>query len=244
MIKVARASILLVAVNAIAAGCPRGSMCRAAEPPDETTQAERRKKLVELLKKEISDERVLNAIASVPRHRFVAEGSLDEAYANYPLPIGLDQTISQPFIVAYMTQALKLSGREKVLEIGTGSGYQAAVLAKTAGEVYSMEILPELSARARKVLEELGIKNVHLKVGDGFDGWPAHAPFDGIIVTAAPDEAPAPLVTQLKEGGRLVIPLGSGFDQHLKTYVKRQGRLVEIDTMPVRFVPMTGKAMR
>lgn len=222
-----------------------GSPCFAdGEPPDEEALAERRQALVRRLAEEISDQRVLDAMAKVPRHRFVPEESIDQAYRNHPLPIGEDQTISQPYIVAYMTQSLDLSGDEKVLEVGTGSGYQAAVLAETAGQVYSVEIIASLSRRAAKVLEELGYDNVHLKVGDGFDGWPAHAPYDAVIVTAAPQQVPPPLIAQLKEGGRLSIPLGSGYGQVLKTYVKRSGKLVEIDSLPVRFVPMTGKAMR
>jgi len=226
------------------AGCPGGSLCRAGPPPDEETQAARRAKLVRILEKDITDKRVLGAISRVPRHRFVTENRLHQAYANHPLPIGLEQTISQPYIVAYMTQALKLAGKEKVLEVGTGSGYQAAVLAETAGSVYSVEILPELSARAGKVLRNIGYKNVFLKVGDGYDGWPQQAPFDAIMVTAAPLKVPAPLVAQLKEGGRMSIPLGEAWDQVLVTYVKRQGRLVKVDSLPVRFVPMTGKALR
>ena len=189
------------------------------------------------------DERVLAALFEVERHRFVPEYLQSEAYANHPLPIGLEQTISQPYIVAYMTQALKLTGKEKVLEIGTGSGYQAAILAETAGEVYSVEIIESLSKRAGKVLRKLGYKNVHLSVGDGFDGWREHAPYDAVMVTAAPARVPPPLVEQLKEGGRLSIPVGkSAWDQDLITYVKRRGRLVKVDTLPVRFVPMTGEA--
>ena len=229
----------------LATGCLGESLCFAGEPVDEATQAERRQALYELLKKEISDQRVLAAILKVPRHRFVPERYQGQAYANHPLPIGESQTISQPFIVAYMTQALKLSGKEKVLEVGTGSGYQAAVLAETAGEVYSVEIIESLSKRAGKVLRKLGYQNVHLKVGDGFDGWREHAPYDAVMVTAAPARVPPPLIEQLKEGGRLSIPVGkSAWDQDLITYVKRQGRLVKVDTLPVRFVPMTGKALR
>jgi protein-L-isoaspartate(D-aspartate) O-methyltransferase len=215
-----------------------------AEPPDEATQARRREALLKNLGEEIADKRVLGAMATVPRHRFVPRDLLNQAYRNQPLPIGQDQTISQPFIVAYMTQALKLSGREKILEVGTGSGYQAAVLARLADVVYSIEILPELSARAGRVLADLGIKNVRLKVGDGFDGWAEHAPYDGIIVTAAPERVPTPLVEQLKEGGRLVIPLGADWNQQLVTFIKRRGKLVKIDNLAVRFVPMTGKALR
>jgi protein-L-isoaspartate(D-aspartate) O-methyltransferase len=235
--------LLLAGLLLGALGCPGGSSCLAGTPPDEATQEARRRRLVRVLQKEITDGRVLEAVGKVPRHRFVGKSHLHQAYANHPLPIGLEQTISQPFIVAYMTQALKLDGSEKVLEVGTGSGYQAAVLAETAGEVYSVEILSDLSARAQKVLKSLGYKNVHLRVGDGYDGWPEQAPFDAIMVTAAPTRVPPPLVAQLKEGGRLSIPLGEGWDQVLCTYVKREGRLVKVDSLPVRFVPMTGKAL-
>jgi len=235
---------VLVSTLILAAGFLPLSTCRAAGPPDEATQARRRRALVEKLAREISDRRVLRALAGIPRHLFVPAAYLNQAYRDHPLPIGHQQTISQPYIVAYMSQALELTGREKVLEVGTGSGYQAAVLSRLAAQVYSVEILAELSTRAARVLAALGIKNVHLKVGDGFDGWPEHAPYDAIIVTAAPRQVPVPLVEQLKEGGRLVIPLGPSADQQLKTYRKRGGKLVETDSLPVRFVPMTGKARK
>ncbi len=236
---------LAVVVGWVGLGCRCPGPCLAGEPPSEKAQAAARFELVEALRREgITDRRVLAAMAAVPRHRFVPAKLQGEAYANYPLPIGQDQTISQPFIVAYMTQALKLTGQEKVLEVGTGSGYQAAVLAVTAGQVYSVEILPALSKRAGAVLESLGYKNVHLKVGDGFDGWPQHAPYDAVIVTASPREVPAPLAAQLKEGGRLSIPVGPADDQVLKTFVKRGGKLIQVDRLGVRFVPMTGKALR
>ena len=236
---------VFLAAAILATGCLGESLCFAGAPVDEATQAERRRALYELLKKEISDQRVLAAVLKVPRHRFVPDRYQGQAYANHPLPIGESQTISQPFIVAYMTQALKLTGKEKVLEVGTGSGYQAAVLAETAGEVYSVEIIESLSRRAGKVLRKLGSHNVHLKVGDGFDGWREHAPYDAVMVTAAPARVPPPLIEQLKEGGRLSIPVGkSAWDEDLITYVKRQGRLVKVDSLPVRFVPMTGKAQQ
>jgi len=226
-------------------GCGWQGACRAGGEPGEAQLAVARAALVEKLEGEgIHDKRVLAAMGKVPRHRFVPADQRLEAYADYPLPIGLDQTISQPFIVAYMTQALKLTGRERVLEVGTGSGYQAAVLAETAGQVYSVEILPALSNKAAGVLGALGYQNVHLRVGDGFDGWAEHAPYDAIIVTAAPLEVPAPLVAQLSDGGRLCIPVGEAGDQVLVTYEKRKDRLHELDRLRVRFVPMTGKALR
>jgi protein-L-isoaspartate(D-aspartate) O-methyltransferase len=221
-----------------------GAQCKASPPSDEETLARRRQALLEELRRDISDERVLKALSAVPRHRFIPKRLQDEAYGNYPLPIGQGQTISQPFIVAYMTQALKLTGREKVLEIGTGSGYQAAVLAALGAEVYSIEILPELSQKAGLVLSDLGYSRVKLKIGDGFEGWAEHAPYDGILVTAAPLEVPAPLVAQLKENGRMVIPIGPEGNQVLYTYQKQNGKLVVIDRLAVRFVPMTGKALR
>ncbi len=187
---------------------------------------------------------MLESLGRVPRHRFVPAGEQDEAYRDHPLPIGQGQTISQPYIVAYMSQALRLTGSEKVLEIGTGSGYQAAVLAGLAARVYSIEILPELSAQAGLTLAALGVGNVELRVGDGYAGWPEEAPFDAIMLTAAPRALPRPLADQLREGGILCAPLGPAHDQVLFTYQKRDGRLVEIDRLPVRFVPMTGQAER
>jgi protein-L-isoaspartate(D-aspartate) O-methyltransferase len=235
-------SILLLSVSA--GLLLVGAQCKASPPSDEEILTRRRQALIEELRREINDERVLTALAAVPRHRFVPKPQQNEAYGNYPLPIGQGQTISQPFIVAYMTQALKLIGREKVLEIGTGSGYQAAVLAALGVEVYSIEILPELSQKAGSILSDLGYSRVKLKVGNGFEGWTEHAPYDGILVTAAPLEVPAPLVAQLKENGRLVIPIGPEGNQVLYTYQKQNGKLVALDRLAVRFVPMTGKALR
>ncbi len=199
--------------------------------------------LVKTLSKEISDQRVLDAVSKVPRHRFVPPALRLRAYENRPLPIGNKQTISQPFIVAYMTQSLRLTGKEKVLEIGTGSGYQAAVLAETAGSVFTVEIIPSLAKRAEETLTKLGYTNIKYKIGDGFDGWSEHAPYDAVMVTASPKKIPQALVRQLREGGRLSIPLTSGrWNQSLKTYVKKEGRLMELASLPVAFVPMTGKA--
>lgn len=188
----------------------------------------------------IKDKAVLDAMRAVPRHNFVPIEHVKEAYADYPLPIGHEQTISQPYIVAFMTEALEAKKGDKVLEIGTGSGYQAAVLAQMGVDVYSIEIVEPLAARADLVLKNLGYK-VHVKKGDGYAGWPEAAPFDGIIVTAAPSEVPPPLIEQLKEGGKLVIPVGRVF-QDLKVFKKQNGKLVKEKTLPVRFVPMTGRA--
>jgi protein-L-isoaspartate(D-aspartate) O-methyltransferase len=185
---------------------------------------------------------VLQAMAEVPRHEFVPASLRPYAYADGPLPIGHGQTISQPFIVAYMTQALELSKEDTVLEIGTGSGYQAAILGKLTKEVYTIEIVPPLAESARAILSKLGFENVHVRQGDGYLGWPEKAPFDAIIVTCAPDHVPEPLISQLKEGGRLVIPVGAtGGIQQLVLLRKRNGQISKEKMLDVRFVPMTGK---
>jgi protein-L-isoaspartate(D-aspartate) O-methyltransferase len=188
----------------------------------------------------VEDSRVLAAMRRVPRHRFVPERLRDDAYRDHPLPIGRGQTISQPYIVARMTELLRLEPGDKVLEVGTGSGYQAAVLAEVAGPVYTIEIIPELSRRAGEVLEELGYRRVHLKVGDGYRGWPEHAPYQGIMVTAAPEKVPRPLVDQLAPGGRLVIPVGptAGVQELLVLAKDGQGRLSRSRHGLVRFVPL------
>lgn len=207
---------------------------------DERT-VERREMVEQQIKaRGITSAAVLKAMLKVPRHKFVPESYSKYAYADGPLPIGLGQTISQPFIVAYMTEAADISGNEKVLEIGTGSGYQAAVLGEIAEEVYSIEILPELADRAAKTLGELGYKNVTVKAGNGYLGWPEHAPFDAILVTAAPDEIPNALVEQLAVGGIMVVPVGKG-DQEMVLVTKNADGITERRTIRVRFVPMTGK---
>jgi len=185
---------------------------------------------------------VLAAMRSVPRHEFVPERLRASSYEDHPLPIGLGQTISQPFIVAAMTDALSLKPTDKVLEIGTGSGYQAAVLAELVSNVYSIEIVAELADRAKATLSHLHYTNVIVKTGDGYAGWPEHAPFDAIIVTCAPDAIPKPLTDQLAEGGRIVIPVGGSFGQELVRVTKHGGKLVQERLMGVVFVPMTGKA--
>ena len=188
----------------------------------------------------VKDEKVLKAMRKVPRHLFVPETHWKFAYEDTPLPIGLDQTISQPYIVAYMTEAAQISGDDKVLEIGTGSGYQAAILGEIAKEVYTIEIVPELAQRSASLLKKLGYKNVFAKEGNGYLGWPEHGPFDAIIVTAAPDEVPKALVDQLKVGGTMVIPVGTSY-QEMMLITKTDKGMTEKRTMPVRFVPMTGK---
>jgi protein-L-isoaspartate(D-aspartate) O-methyltransferase len=187
----------------------------------------------------ISDKKVLAALGRVERHRFVPESYRNQAYQDHPLPIGAGQTISQPYIVALMTELLELKGNERVLEIGTGSGYQAAVLAEMGAEVYTIEIIPTLALSAGSLLREMGYNNIRVRTGDGYQGWPEAAPFDGIIVTAAPDHIPEPLLRQLKEGGRMVIPVGTGF-QELKKLRKYRGKVETTAVLPVRFVPLTG----
>jgi protein-L-isoaspartate(D-aspartate) O-methyltransferase len=186
---------------------------------------------------------VLTAMLKVERHLFVPRDLQSQAYQDHPLPIGEGQTISQPYIVALMTELLDFTGGEKVLEIGTGSGYQAAILAELVKEVYTIEIVESLASSARKKLDELGYRNIQVRAGDGYKGWPDAAPFDAVIVTAAPDHIPQPLIDQLKEGGRLVIPVGAGF-QTLKRIVKREGKVVTQDIIPVMFVPMTGEGVK
>lgn len=189
----------------------------------------------------ITDKHTLEAVRSVERHKMVPEEMVPYAYTDQPLPIGNGQTISQPFIVAYMTQAIKPRPGMKVLEIGTGSGYQAAVLAEIVDEVYTIETVEELAERAESTLTDMGYDNIHFRVGDGFYGWEEHAPYDAIIVTAAPEEIPPRLVEQLKEGGRMIIPVGPTSEtQELRLITKRKnGKIRTRNLMPVRFVPFT-----
>jgi protein-L-isoaspartate(D-aspartate) O-methyltransferase len=193
--------------------------------------------------RDIRDPRVLEAMREVPRHQFVPLEYRDRAYLDRPLPIGLKQTISQPYIVATMTELLRPKSTDRVLEIGTGSGYQAAVVSRLVAKVYTIEILPELAERAAKVLAELGYANVEVSSGDGYRGIPSEAPFDGILVTAAPDEIPEPLIEQLAVGGRMVIPVGD-FYQQLTVVEKTDQGIIKRSVFPVRFVPMTGEATR
>jgi len=191
----------------------------------------------------IKDKAVLDAMLKVKRHLFVPTNLQSRAYADHPLPIGKEQTISQPYIVALMTEALRLKPGARVLEIGTGSGYQAAVLGEIASEVFTIEIIPELGKRARKLLKRLGYKNIHLRVGDGFGGWPQKAPFDAIILTACPAKIPRPLLAQLKKpGGTLVAPVGPDGSQELVRVTRLAKGMKREHLLYVRFVPMTGKA--
>ena len=193
----------------------------------------------------IHDNKLLEVMGKVPRHLFVDERLRNRAYEDYPLPIGEGQTISQPYVVALMTEALKLIPTDRVLEIGTGSGYQAAVLAELVREVYTIEIRKALSDISAKRLKDLGYHNVKVKHGDGYYGWEEHAPFDAIIITAAPNHIPPPLIKQLKEGGRLIVPLGSTvYFQVLTLGTKKKGDLELLQMGPVAFVPMIGEAQK
>jgi protein-L-isoaspartate(D-aspartate) O-methyltransferase len=210
---------------------------------DEDIFAGERKEMVDvqIIQPGIHDARVIAAMSKVPRHLFVPDDYLNQAYEDHPLPIGYGQTISQPYIVALMTEHLALQPGEKVLEIGTGSGYQAAILAELTTQVYTVEIIEPLERQAATTLEALGY-NVHCKIGDGYYGWPEHAPFDAIIVTCAPDHVPPPLLEQLKDGGRLVIPVGPpGFLQTLWLIEKNGDKLESTNLGGVSFVPLLGE---
>lgn len=201
-----------------------------------------RQRMVEeqLASRDIRDRRVLEAMRTVPRHRFVPREYRHQAYADAPLPIGHGQTISQPYIVAYMTQLLYLEGDETVLEIGTGSGYQAALLAYLSREVHTVERQPRLAERAAGLLADLGLENVHVHVGDGTLGWPEEAPYDCILATAAAPAVPPPLFAQLGDGGRMVIPVGGRGEQYLECWTRQEDQLIYKPGPPVAFVPMMG----
>ncbi len=223
----------LAALLAVGAGCAMAS--------DPTLVARRRMVEEQIRGRGITDARLLAVLAEVPRHLFVPEAERSAAYGDHPLPIGAGQTISQPYIVALMTSLLDLKPGSRVLEIGTGSGYQAAVLSRLVREVYSIEIVPELGERARKTLGELGYGNVQVRIGDGYRGWPEAAPFDAVLLTAAPTDVPQPLLDQLKVGGKMVLPIGRWW-QELVVLTKTPKGIVREEVAPVRFVPMTGEA--
>ncbi|MCU0289392.1 MAG: protein-L-isoaspartate(D-aspartate) O-methyltransferase [Acidobacteria bacterium] len=209
-------------------------------PPEEKDFTSKRAEMVKLIKYfGIKDIHVISAMSNVRRHLYIPKPMRRECdpYGNHPCPIGYGQTISQPLIVAYMTEKLRLKKSEKVLEIGTGSGYQAAILAEMGADVYSIEIIPGLYAHARDVLTAEGYTNVHLLRGDGYQGWPEHAPFDAVIVTCAPENVPEKLVEQLKEGGRMIVPVGTG-NQRLVIFRKEKSKITRINDIEVRFVPM------
>jgi protein-L-isoaspartate(D-aspartate) O-methyltransferase len=202
--------------------------------------------LIALDRQGIRDERVIDALRRAPRAHFLSAREQDQADLDRPVDIGSGQTCSQPFVVARMTELLALGGKERVLEIGTGSGWQTAILALLAREVYSIEIVADLHERAREALAKLGLANVHLRLGDGYAGWPEEAPFDRIIITAAPPEVPAPLLDQLGRGGRMVVPVGGRDEPQMLEVIERDpaGLLHRRDVFAVRFVPMTGQAER
>ncbi len=231
----------------------RSSSTEAAEPPDDGTYAQQRMEMIREIEADVAATRhytgrprlaprVMDAMRDVQRHEFVPSDLRHRAYENRPQPIGDGQTISQPYIVALMTDLLEIDDGDVVLEVGTGSGYQAAVLAELAGEVYSVEIIESLGRAAAVRLEALGYDNVEVRIGDGYRGWPEHAPYDGVIVTAAADEIPPPLIEQLKPGGRLVAPVASGVMAEQLTLLTKgeDGEIRTREILPVRFVPLTG----
>ena len=212
----------------------------AAAPSEDTHHTARREAMVksQIAARGVTDPAVLRAMATVKRHLFVPEASLADAYDDRPLPIGYGQTISQPYIVAYMTEIIRPRSEHRVLEIGAGSGYQAAILAEIVQKVCTIEIIPELGNAARERLRKLGCQNVEVRIADGYDGWAGAAPFDAIVVTAAAEHVPPPLLKQLKDGGRMIIPVGSPFLVQTLTLVeKKGGRITTNQLMPVRFVP-------
>jgi len=233
-------AVLAVYLGAIVVGCsPRGGQAGGGDGPDWTDLRERMVRQ-QIETRGVKDPAVLAAMRTVPRHRFVPPDYREASYQDSPLPIGESQTISQPYIVALMSELLEVEPGDKVLEIGTGSGYQAAVLAAMGAEVYTVEIRQGLCVRAEVLLAELGYDNAHVRCGDGYGGWPDEAPFAGVIVTAAPDRIPEPLMEQLAVGGRMVIPVGD-FYQQLMVIKKTDDGVEERSVIPVRFVPMTGQ---
>ncbi len=228
--------LVLLSLPAGKPGAPRDAGDSAAERQAMTE--------TQIAAREIRDPRVLAAMREVPRHEFVPAERRARAYEDRPLPIGHGQTISQPYIVALMTEQLALQPTQRLLEIGSGSGYQAAVLAKLVAEVFTIEIVGPLAKRAAADLARFGFQNVQVRAGDGYQGWPEAAPFDAIIVSCAPDHIPEPLVRQLREGGRMVIPVGEFGAQEMYVLEKRGGKIERRAVLPVRFVPMTGKALK
>jgi len=235
---------LLVTVGLGAFALAEIALPRLAAAADDPFALDRQRMVAEQLAgfgRDITNARVLSAMSKVLRHEFVPERLRYLAYKDCPLPIGHDQTISQPYIVAFMTEQLEPKPTDRVLEIGTGSGYQAAVLAELVAKVYTVEIIENLAKRAAADLERLGYTNVHVRAGDGYKGWTEAAPFDAIIVTCAPEKVPPPLIEQLKDGGRMIIPVGPTWNQELVMLRKHGDRLGQQAVLPVRFVPMTGQ---
>ena len=238
-VRTAQYAVLVYAIFFAVAGC---DIAESEAQRDSFTWNDERKRMVQeqLIARDIRDARVLEAMLKVPRHLFVPETQRSYAYVDSPLPIGHGQTISQPYIVAYMTQALEVQPGHRVLEIGTGSAYQAAVLAELAQQVYTIEIVAPLAQRARETLNNLGYRNVQVRAGNGYLGWPEQAPYDRIMVTAAPEDVPPALIAQLKIGGLMAIPVGTGV-QELRILRRHARGMETVRTLPVRFVPMTGK---
>jgi len=216
--------------------------CSDKKPPQTTDLTAQREAMVreQIAARGITNPATLEALRSVPRHDFLPLRLRAEAYMDYPLPIGHGQTISQPYIVAFMTDAIRPQPGEKILEIGAGSGYQAAVLAQMGAEVYTIEIVEPLAEMARQTLQRLGYENARVHYGDGHEGWPEHAPFDAIVVTCAPEKIPPALIEQLRDGGRMIIPVGGGMEQELILLRKNGDQIEKQSVLPVRFVPMTG----
>ncbi len=241
--KIIAVGIILAILNSFFSSTVRGG---EKDQEEAFTRARHNMITNDLIARDISDPAVLQAMEKVKRHLFVNNRLWNEAYADYPLPIGEGQTISQPYIVALMTQSLQLKKDDKVLEVGTGSGYQAAVLAEIAREVYSIEIIETLAQKAQNLLQSLGYRNIKIKTGDGYRGWEEHAPFDAMIITCAVNHIPEPLVKQLKEGGRIVLPLGDSglLGQRLVRGIKKNGKIELQHITGVRFVPMVGESQK
>lgn len=238
-----RAALALAIATSLAAVWSVICLPAFAQPRDPFTALRNRMVDDEIVKEGIKNPAVIKAMRTVPRHRFVASKShLEQAYYDQALPIGQAQTISPPFIVAYMTESLEPQPTDRVLEIGTGSGYQAAILSGLVKDVYTIEIVEPLGKRAARVLKDLKYENVHTKIGDGYEGWPDAAPFDKIIVTCSPESVPQPLIDQLKEGGKMIVPLGERYEQVFYMFEKRDGMLVKKRLLSALFVPMTGEA--
>jgi len=239
-----RQCLALIGLLALAStGWVRAQDGKTDEAADRTA-ARHRMVQRHLVERGIKNPRVLDAFRTVPRHKFLPSGTRRQAYDDESIPIGEGQTITPPYDVAFMTEVLDPKPTDKVYEVGTGSGYQSAILSRLVKEVYSVEIKPPLSERATEVHKELGYTNIHTRVGDGYEGWPDAAPFDAIIVTCAPHRIPKPLLNQLKEGGRMVIPLGDRFTQSVHLVIKQDGKLIDKELKPTLFVPMTGKALK
>lgn len=236
--------VLGLAVARGQVGGTTAARARDQDKDDPTAAPRRRMVQRHLAEREITNPRVLDAFRTVPRHKFLPPKTQRQAYDDESILIDEGQTITPPYDVAFMTQALDPKPTDKVYEVGTGSGYQAAILSRLVKDVYSVEIHKSLSERATQVLKDVGYTNVHTRNGDGYAGWPEAAPFDAIIVTCAPEKVPEPLVEQLKEGGRMVIPIGDRFNQAVHLMVKKNGKLIDRELKPTLFVPMTGKMQR